>query len=295
MLPSGCGRWGYDPIVTAISDASPDAENGGAALLDGFESLSDAPVSLDAEALPPDAPTLPPDAASPDAAPAPDYCAVIPPLAAPAVIDGKLDPGQRLRPWVPVAWTGTTPLPDNVNAAYAVAWRPEGLYFFVDVTDPDRIAETMQPNFHCGDSVELYVDSDGAFATPTKYDPQGTRQFVIGAPTRLATPRQVGAVWEGTTPRGPFTSTSFVASPTANGYSVEAFIIAGDLNLKTWNLSAGQAVGIDLAHNVSKPLPSGVACDNRLGQYFVRDSALDPIPLPFINTAAFCTAKLLAE
>ena len=56
-----------------------------------------------------------------------------PPLATP-VIDGELDCGPAAVAITPVGWNGTTTLPSSHSARVAAAWRPNGIYVYVEVT-----------------------------------------------------------------------------------------------------------------------------------------------------------------
>ena len=51
--------------------------------------------------------------------------------------------------------------PPDASAQYAVAWRPDGLYFFVRVHDPSLVPANPSEFSWEGDEVELYMDSDG--------------------------------------------------------------------------------------------------------------------------------------
>jgi hypothetical protein len=236
-----------------------------------------------------------PDALEPDAAPAPDYCATVPPLAAPPVIDGILDPGLALRSWLPVGIAGQPP-EGGEGATYAVAWRPDGLYMFVKVTDATRLPSPSPSDLYCGDGVEFYVDSDGTYATPRQYDVTGTRQLIAAAPSDATTPARSGAVYRQTQALGPWTSTTFGGFPQSDGYSIEAFIQAADLGLASWTLAAGLRVGLDLGHNYSWDTARPPAsCGGRRGQYFLRLDPAEPVMNePFRNSRAFCTPVLAA-
>ena len=84
----------------------------------------------------------------------------------------------------------------------------------------------------------------------------------------------------------------FVAVPTPAGYDVEAFVVADDLGLGSWPLTAGDRVGFDLGHDVPVPPGEVSTSGNRDSQYFLRvDQDSTPI-FPFLNESAFCTATL---
>ncbi len=266
LLPA-CGRIGYDPLDQSGRDAG-----------------------------------LAPDAgATPDAGAAPDYCAELPALAAVPVIDGQLDPGLVLRPLTPVAWTGAGVLPAGQHAAYAAAWRPDGLYIYVEVVDPDRVPAAPGQFRWCGDGVELYVDADGSYASPPAYDDPGTRQLIVGAPADAITAVHGGEAWcpscGDTVPRDR-SGSAFISVPRADGYAFEAHVLATDLDQFLWTPGAGEALGIDLAVNVSASLPTGLPCisdgssaGSRVGSYYLRVSANAPV-FPYDTVDAFCTPTL---
>jgi len=298
-VAAGCGRLGYEelPILSADArsdssyDAAPPEITADVAI--AATDAGDLPSEVDAPAPAPDD-TLAADAMPErDAPPAVDHCLQLPALRATPVIDGKLDPGLTLQFFKPAGWGGAAPIPADVNAAYAIAWRSDGLYIFVDVTDPDRVASVDPMQLFCADAVELFIDSDGIFPIAPKYDSEGARQFVIGAPLTSDAARAEGAIYERSTPRGLFLSKKYVASPTASGYTVEAFIEAADLNLTTWALAAGQLVGVNLAHDVSFPQARTGSCGTRLGQYFIQIDSTSAEPEPFRNSKAFCSSRLL--
>jgi hypothetical protein len=222
---------------------------------------------------------------------------VVPPLAQPAVLDGNLDAGMVLEPFVPVGWRDTTtPLPVGVSARFAIGWRPDGIYFFVEVTDPDRsVAATTDPIWY-GDCVELFVDHDGSFDTPPPdYDAVGTRQFFVQAP---AVDGGSGTRAEIRIPPGtynPWTTPGWYSAATTSGYVVEAFVDAAALDLSSLSLASGQTIGIDLAHDVSFPPGQTGPDGNRLSQYFL--SVADPLTgnledYPYVNESVFCTPTL---
>lgn len=303
-VSGSCGRLGFELLPSPNEDAStPDAPDGRDADL--------ADVSAEDVSVPPDgrvedarldssAADAARDSSAADAAlPSGNFCEQIPRLPSAPVIDGVMDPGVPLRRIVPVGWTGTTPIPADHEAAYAIGWLPDGLYFFVEVRDTTRLALPSSEFVHCGDAVELYVDSDGAFPTAPKYDVPGTIQFVIGAPANATDPMRRAQRWNNVTQlQGDWTSTRFVAVPTSAGYTVEAVVVAADLGLSKWSLAAAATVALALAIDLSDPAfdAGGSGCPARLGQYFNRvasGSAGACGPEPFCSTNAFCTVPLL--
>lgn len=229
------------------------------------------------------------------ATPVADYCSDVPAMSIHPVIDGVVDCDLPLRTVTPVGWSGTDPIPAGISARYAIGWRPEGLYVFVEVTDATREPAGAMDDSFCGDAVELYVDSDAMYRAPPEYDDPGSRQFVVVAPANDTTPSTRGVVYRYPLMVGPWASTRFGAYPRAGGYTVEAIIGPTDLGMPTagWTPAAGQRLGFDLAVNVGGP--RGKAwCSARLGQYFLH---LAPSPVrcdgrPYCDVLAFCTPQL---
>jgi hypothetical protein len=279
-LVAACGRLGYDALE---STTSPDA------------SPSDAAPAADA---PPDAPP------APDAAPALDFCTVLPALASPPTIDGVLEPGLTLRAIDPAEWFGAgTGIPAGQSARWAAAWRPDGVYVYVEVVDPTRLPAPAGEFRWCGDGAEVYVDDNGLWLNPHVYDDPGTRQLVVAAPADGTTVVHGGEAWcstcGDTVPRQ-LPGAPFVAVPRQGGYAVVTFVGAYEIARSTWSLAAGDHVGLDVAVNVSESAPTGAACvfdgsssGNQRGQYFVRADVASAV-YPFDDTDAFCTPALLA-
>jgi hypothetical protein len=218
-------------------------------------------------------------------------------------IDGVLDCGPSLIPLPPSGWNSSKALPPDNHARYAAAWRPDGLYFYVEVDDMLRLpalASVIDP--WCGDGIELYVDSDGTYFSPPDYDYPGTIQLLAAAPPRdLSMPRTIDARYhtrsEARADDWDPAGTRHVMVPRDKGYALEAFVAAVDLDLLLWHLSAGGRVGIDIAINVSVADESQkVGCGYFLGQYYLR-VARPPCTIdecrPFADVAAFCTPLLL--
>ena len=238
--------------------------------------------------------------ASCPASPVVDYCSSLPPLPAPPVIDGVLDCGPALVPAPPVDWIGPSPLPafPAGNAAQvAVAWRPDGLYVFMDVTTPAAFpAELADPVFY-GAGVELFVDDNAVYANPPSYDNPGTIQLVVAAPPDVSTTGRRAEGFRNAADAGAWASSQFGTYPTATGFVFEGFVVAADLGLATWALGPGDAVGLDLAVDVSYPTaamtgPQG----HRVGQYFFHvttapgDAAA--FGMPYGDPRSFCAPTL---
>jgi hypothetical protein len=275
-LVAACGRLGYDALESTRGDAAP---------ADGADAAGDAPPA-------------------PDAAPALDFCSVLPALAQAPTIDGVLEPGLTLRPIDPSQWYGSRAgIPAGQTARWAAAWRPDGLYVYVEVVDPSRLPAPAGEFRWCGDGVEVYVDDDGLWLNPHVYDDPGTRQLVVAAPADATSVVHGGEAWcstcGDTVPRE-LPDAPFIAVPRADGYAVETFVGADELARASWSRAAGDSVGLDVAVNVSESAPTGAACvfdgtssGNQRGQYFVR-ADVGAAVYPFDDTFAFCTPTLLA-
>jgi hypothetical protein len=228
-----------------------------------------------------------------------DYCARLPALPEPPQIDGVLDCGPSLVELPIIGWTGASALPSDQHARYAVAWRPNGLYVYVEVDDPLRFPAGRSREPWCGDGIEIYADSDGVYpSVDTGYDDPGTIQLLAAAPAsnpnaaraldeRYRAPNQTAAgSWNG--------MHSMVARD--GGFALEAFVTAGDLDLDEWRLEAGAHVGFDVAINVSTDVSDNRSdCEQRLGQYFlhiVSDGCTADACAPYTNANAFCAAEL---
>jgi hypothetical protein len=332
-LPWGCGRVGYDLSAVKKSaperekDASTDVAgsadggtssaggtaSGGAVVSSGgaggASSTSsggtsgaggDSGVPADGGAPVSDAGDSGADAASLDGAPAcgyapqplADWCTKIPELTAPAVIDGALDCGLVTRTITPQAYNvmGT---PDSI-VDYAIAWSSEGLYFYAKVHDPVVLPAPLADEVWQGDSVELYVDSDGVYGAPPAYD-SATRQLVIAAPA-ASVPSTRGEIFAVPPTGVAWTSTRFGAFSSSDGYVVEALVTAEDLGLTTWALVADGHIGFDVGLNVSAETPDGGTQGTRIGQYFLRVDPSDAVSgHPFQSVAAFCNPTLVAR
>ena len=251
-----------------------------------------------------DAGSRPPDA-GPDAATCrtrvsgvSDYCAELPSLPDPPVIDGRLECGVPLKPLTPIAWTGGATPPD-ATAEYAVAWRADGVYFFVRVHDATLVPAEQSQRTWEGDAVELFVDDDGTYTAPPAYDMPGSRQLVVAAPENATTPGARGELWtfgnNGAWEK--WSSNEFGAYPVSDGYVVEAFVRAQDLNLPNIVLIAGAHIGMDLSIDVSYPSaqsPDAAEPGNRVGQYFLEVGETDAgTLLPPFDVRAFCRPVLI--
>jgi hypothetical protein len=214
------------------------------------------------------------------------------PLGAPPVIDGKLEPGL-----LPLRWVDDTMpnVPAGIRATAAVAYRANGVYFFVDVEDPTHDQAPLTALAYCGDGVELFVDNDGVIQAPPAYDDPGTIQLVVAGPVDAVTPSHRGQRFRYSADLGAWTSSNFIAAPTPRGYAVEAFVVAGDLDLGAWTLAPGGKIGWNMSLNIGGPEEAGIdACTTRSLQIHLRLASSGDCTPPYCNASAFCTPTLAA-
>ncbi|HEX6241170.1 MAG TPA: sugar-binding protein [Polyangiales bacterium] len=306
-----------EPDDATSEDASTEDADMDAAELDGGAAdASDLDGGADADAM--DADTLDAglDAEEPDADAAPvdagqdarqatqvsDYCVQIPALPDEPVIDGVVDGALALVTLTPVDWTNTAvPLPGHTTATYALAYRPNGLYAYMRVRDPNRAPPAVGEYIWRGDGVELYVDDDGASAMQHAYDNPGAIQIIVAAPENDTTASTRATRFRDTADLGAWSSTRFAAFPSQDGYVLEAFVEASALDLASWSLATGGRVGMDLGVNVSVVHEADAGNDagipvegQRLGQYFLRIGTGDNCGgRPFCTPDAFCTPTLV--
>lgn len=230
----------------------------------------------------------------------PAFCEALPRLAAPPVIDGVPECGLTTVPITPMVWTGSGPAPDERTASYTAAWTDQGVYLYVRVFVADRMPSPTPTVFHCGDAVEMFLDSDAQFVSPPRYDEFGSRQFVFPAPERGQASTNKSWVWESGVSRTSYRG-AFATIATDDGYAVEALFNASDLNLNDWTLRQGSRVAFDVAIDLYGPSDSG-GCTRR-GQFALRGS---PTPLyselnsgdcvlPWCNVLAFCQPMLTLD
>jgi hypothetical protein len=218
-------------------------------------------------------------------------------LRAAPVIDGELDCGAVLKKIVPVGWSGGSHSIDVTTSA-AIAWRPDGLYFYVTVQDASLVPADTTELVWKGDAVELYVDNDGKYYGAPKYDEHGTRQIVIASPSSNTSSVARAQVFSYLNEGYPKTweTSEFRAHGKPSGYAVEAFVRAQDIGLASWPLAAGQTIGFDISIDVSyaNPKTTSESEGHRVGQYFLRvDSAFGADP-PYWNPRGFCNPTLAA-
>ena len=222
-------------------------------------------------------------------------CERIPSLTNEPVIDGQLEPGLSLYTWLDETTSGTR---SGVSVNVSLAYRPDGVYFFVTVVDPTRDPAPADALTYCGDGVELYIDDDGKFDNPPGYDRPGTMQLIVAAPSNetSATRRGQRFVSPGSgdgIDLGAWTSNRFIAVPTPSGYTVEALVVGSDLDLGSWALAASAEIGWNLSLNIGGPQEPGIdACTTRSQQVHFRLATSGTCTAPFCNATAFCVTSL---
>ena len=292
-LATGCGRWGYSatPELEPPIAVTPDES-----VLDAGGRLRGA--ELDASLAPDSWLPAPLDAAATDASVIVDAgsallasCDALPALASAPTLDSRLEPGLALQTVLPVQWTGPGSVPAGHTLSFAAAWHASGLYFYLQVVDPDRRPADSAAEAWQGDGVEVYVDHDADYGDAGIFDDPGTRQLIFTAPPDDTSNGERAEAY--VPPLGRVAAVAaWITTPTATGYALELSVSAADLGLSSWALSAGDQVGFDLAHNISAPPGEAGVQGNRLGQYFMRADSVGA-PFPFQNSRVFCTPTLL--
>lgn len=221
-----------------------------------------------------------------------DYCAMVPSLPDAPVIDGVLDCNATLRSIEPKAWNGSAAMPADYVAKLALAARPDGLYVYVEVHGTSPRPHPSGSGIYCGDAVELYIDGDATFDAAGAYDKPGTMQFVVAAPSAAGAAVDAMRFLQGAD-HSAWLSNQVKTALLSDGYAVEAFIRAVDLDLEAWKPAS--KLGFDLAIDVSAPSgTTGLKCGLQLGQYFMHlaDQAGTCNHEPWCNTLAFCAPAL---
>jgi hypothetical protein len=237
---------------------------------------------------------LDPDASTCELASTIDYCTEMPALDTAPVIDGVLDCGPPLLPMPENAWNGASALPAAHEAQLALAARPDGLYVYIEVRGQAPAPHPAADEIYCGDAIELYVDADGMIGTDGAYDDPGTMQFIVAAPASAEAPNVHAARYRGGAALGPWSSTHYALTWFADGYALEALIVAADLNLTSW--TPATSLGLDVVVDVAGPPESpDLRCGVQLGQYFLRVSSITPSSCggePWCDARAFCFPML---
>ena len=302
LSAQGCGRWGYGalPELEAQGHTGPDT------VLPEEADVFDAGSRLLAtptDASFPDGGSGAPLGVEPaDASVIPDAgtlrlasCDELPALSTLPTLDGQLEPGLAVQLVQPAHWTGPGTVPAGHTLSFAAAWQPHGLYFYLQVVDPDRSPAEASTEAWQGDGVEVYVDHDALSPDAGGFDDPGTRQLIFTAPPDDSQPGERADAYLPPTGRvAAVAPADWSMTPTPTGYALEFSVSAADLGLSSWTLTPGARVGFDLAHNVSAPLGEAGVQGNRLGQYFLRvGPETEPAFYPFQNSAVFCTPTLL--
>jgi hypothetical protein len=265
LVPDGPQETGADVTTDSPSDDVSSSETGpdGTVPVDGGkDSGSSAEGGPDAHV----------EAATPDAScstsSVTSYCSTIPPLPAAPVIDGVLDCGPPLLPMMPTSWNGTGTLPAGNSASIAMAYRPNGLYVFVQVVTPVAIpADSGQPPFD-GAGAEIFLDSDGVFTGGTNYDNPGALQMIAEAPG-ASSPTKIADGYRNAVLQGAWT-TQYGTYKTATGFVLEAFVVGSDLGLASWSLASNGKIGFDISVDVSFTDTTTMSAQgHRNGQYFL--------------------------
>jgi len=289
-LTSACGRVGYELRAQGFRSGSDGSADARALVGDGSLPRFDAGRQTAGEDAGGDGALTAPLPCASTVKRVSDECTEVPALPVAAFIDGLPECGLPVYDVAPTDFDGDASAPDAV-ASYGVAWRSNGVYFFVRVTDPTAVPPDPSEPASFGDGVELFLDADGVFTAPPAYDNPGTRRFVVAAPSSASKAEARGEVWSGGTEiAASWDSSSFRAYPKSFGYVVEAFISARDLGLPRVDLAAGSSIAWDLAINVSYPTPGQTgASGHRLGRYFLHGGT----PSPETGVTAFCRPDLL--
>jgi hypothetical protein len=229
---------------------------------------------------------------TPPTPPTLDDCTGIVALPAPPVIDGVLDCGVPLWPMPLQGWTGSSAIPSTVQANLGIAWRTDGLYFFVSVTGlgPTRYPSPVL-NPWCGDAVEFFVDDDGQYTNPPLYDNPGTIQLIAESPSSTATSTSSGHMYRDGNDLGSWTG-QFTVVRTSDGFDGEAFVVASDLGLSSWTLAQQGQVGMEVSVDIGDPANQTASCP-RLGQFTIQLPVADAsCPKAACNVYEFCTPRL---
>ncbi len=228
-----------------------------------------------------------------------DYCSTIPALAAAPVIDGVLDCGPALVSMAPMGWNGPLQLPSGNSASIAAAWRPEGLYVFIQVVTPAVIpAAPGGPPFY-GSAAEVFgghaVDPDYARVPHPGRDPAGrSRAVALGAFLADENRREL---CERSRPGA-------LGLPVRHVHDADgAFVLeASSSSRGIWGCRRGRsrsgnaAIGLastwrSTCRTPRRATAGGVDGHQRRGQYFLKIGQ-PPIGLPFTDPRSFCAPTL---
>jgi hypothetical protein len=234
--------------------------------------------------------------ASPSLSPA---CRALGPLPQPPIIDGIVECGVELQP-ADMSWSLPGAVPSEFAVRWAAAYTPEGLYAFAEMQKPQVFTATEQSVAPwCGDAFHLYLDSDGVFNAPPKYDAIGTKHFICTAPPSrcFVLSDREGTAFPRTRPPviagSQFTTVAF-----DGGLRFEAFVTAQELGVNSLSLDAGQLVGLSLSINAVRqgdPLIDG-RCYARSGELTLQlASGAGTVDArhPRATPAAFCRPTIV--
>ena len=279
------GHWRHARLAagalsaTALVCASSGCEAGGIVLIGREEAVA----------------TCAPACAAAPAGCAVDYCASRPALAAAPTLDGVLECGLSLTAIDPAGWSGNEAKPADLAVAYAAAWRPDGIYFFVQVEEAQRLPAPLTSPVYCGDAVHVFVDDDGTYTAAPAYDVPGTLQLVAAAPSDASTPASRGTIFAPPQPGSAWNAAHFRAFPTAAGYALEAFVPSDDLGHAAPYFAQGAHVGVDVAvsYGGTPSLYGDATCPKR-GDFVLRRISRSAVSagLPHDDTRAFCNPVL---
>jgi hypothetical protein len=221
-----------------------------------------------------------------------DFCTRLPALANAPVIDGVLDCGLTLQAIDPKGWDGMSPIPAGQATKLAAAVRSNGVYLYIEVHGHAAAPHPAGSAIYCGDAVELYVDASGTYDSAGKYSQPGTIQFIIAAPSSSGTTVEAMRYIDGTD-HGAWTTSEMKTRVLGDGFAIEAFVRAADLDLNAW--SPKKKLGFDVGVDVSAPAgTTNLRCGQQIGQYFmhVTDQTDTCSGQPYCDTRAFCTPAL---
>ena len=139
----------------------------------------------------------------------------------------------------------------------------------------------------------MFLDDDGVIQAPPDYDNPGTIQLIVAGPVDAVTPSHRGQRFRHSADLGAWASNNFIAVPTPGGYAVEAFVVAGDLDLGAWTLASGAKIGWNMSLNIGGPEDAGIdACTTRSLQIHLRLASSGACTPPYCNASALCTPIL---
>ena len=132
------------------------------------------------------------------------------------------------------------------------------------------------------------MDADADIDDNGAYDNPGTMQFIVAAPSESDPSAAIERQRFLSGAQSEWTPVMLATAVHADGYAVEVFLSAANLNLPEW--SPVTRIGLDVALDVSGT--SGADCGNKVGQYFMKVDTAADTPRngePWGNTRAFCT------